>query len=180
MVGPVVFMKNILSHYKFNALISIVIATVLFTQWGYFWYAMLLDDVWQSLIGKTELELIALAERRGLIQTINTYFISFVQAVGLFLLIKLARIHQLKNYLKLLALVPLFFIIPALGNAVLFAGQPFELWILDSVHFWAGYILMGAVYWICLEGPKFVRSARWNSSQKIGAIDLTNRNTQKL
>ena len=173
MVGPVIFMINIFESYKFRSLVGIVTATVLFSQWGYFWYAMLLDDLWQMLIGKTELELIALAEQRGLIQSFNTYFISLVQALGLYLVIKISRVKKLQEYLTLLCLIPLLFIIPALGNAVLFAGQSFELWILDSVHFFAGYLLMGGVFWVSLEAPEFLARRRLNPVQKGVVSNIT-------
>lgn len=120
-------------------------ATILFTQWGYFWYAMLLDDVWQSLIGKTELELIQLAEQRGPIQSFYTYGISLVQVLGLSFLMPKLNAKSFWDYQVLGLAISTFLVIPALGNAVLFAGQSFQLWLMDSMHFWLGYALIAFI-----------------------------------
>ncbi len=128
--------------------LALALATIAFSQWGYFWYAMVFDDVWQSLIGHSELELIQLAERRGWVQTFNTYFISFVQASGLLALLFWSRVKSFFGYQAIAAICSLFIVVPALGNAVLFAGQSTSLWILDSFHFCLGYAGMALIFWI--------------------------------
>lgn len=138
--------------------LALILATVAFTKWGYFWYAMLLDDIWQVLIGRTEEELIALAERRGFLQTFNVWFISFVQACGLLALIRMARAKTLICYLLVALICGALLVIPALGNAVLFAGQSSPLWALDSVHFLCGYLGMALVFWLTLVwGPSTLK-----------------------
>ena len=42
-------------------ILAIVLATLAFSLWGYIWYATVFDDVWQSLIGRSEAELITMA-----------------------------------------------------------------------------------------------------------------------
>jgi len=53
-------------------LLAIVLATLAFTLWGYIWYATVFDDVWQSLISRSETELIEMAVARGRIQDVFT------------------------------------------------------------------------------------------------------------
>ena len=55
--------------------LAICLATIAFSLWGYFWYATLLDDVWQDLINTSEADLIAMANRRGSIQHVLTILI---------------------------------------------------------------------------------------------------------
>jgi len=50
-----------------------IMAVVSFTLWGYFWYAVLLDDIWQTLIARSEEELLGLAAARGFMQTVMSY-----------------------------------------------------------------------------------------------------------
>jgi hypothetical protein len=140
--------------------LALILATIAFTKWGYFWYAVLLDDVWQDLIGRTEVELIALAEARGFLQSFNSLFISFVQACGLLALIRMTKATGLFHYLAVALICGALLVIPALGNAVLFAGQSSPLWGLDSVHFLCGYLGMALVFWLVLEGfPTKFRSS---------------------
>ena len=47
-------------------ILAIILATLAFTLWGYIWYATVFDDVWQSLISRSETELIEMAVARGL------------------------------------------------------------------------------------------------------------------
>jgi len=143
-----------LQNIYFLTALALILATVAFTKWGYFWYAMLLDDIWQVLIGRTEEELIALAEGRGFLQTFNSWFVSLVQACGLLALIRMTKANGLFQYLSVALICGALLIIPALGNAVLFAGQSSQLWGLDSVHFLCGYLGMALVFWLTLEwGP---------------------------
>jgi hypothetical protein len=131
--------------------LALALATVAFTQWGFFWYAMLLDDIWQTLIGRTEEELIDLAAQRGFLQTFNSWFISLVQACGLLGLIQMAKAKSLLHYLFIALICGVLIVMPALGNAVLFAGQSSQLWGLDSLHFLCGYLGMALIFWLCLE-----------------------------
>jgi len=128
--------------------IALSLATISFTCWGYFWYAMLFDDLWQSLIGRSELELLRLAEKRGWLQSFNTYFISLAQASGLLVLIRWSRAKSYFEYQAIAAICSLLITVPVLGNAVLFAGQSTQLWLLDLIHFILGYAGMATVFWI--------------------------------
>lgn len=150
--------RRVLQNTSVLTALALILATVAFTKWGYFWYAMLLDDVWQVLIGRTEAELVALAEGRGFLQTFNSWFISLVQACGLLTLIRMTRAKTLFRYLLVALICGALIVIPALGNAVLFAGQSSKLWALDSVHFLFGYLGMALVFWLTLEwGPSKVK-----------------------
>ena len=131
-----------------RTVVILSVATFAFTQWGYIWYATVFDDVWQSLIGRTEQDLVALAVSRGPIQSFFTYFISFVQAVGLFVLINIARAKTFWDYQFIAAVVALMIAVPVLGNAVLFAGTSIALWGLDIAHFILGYAGIALVFFI--------------------------------
>ncbi len=143
--------RDILQNRSLLTGLAIVLATIAFTKWGYFWYAMLLDDIWQDLIGHTEEDLIILAQQRGFMQQFNSWFISFVQACGLLALFRMTKAKGLFHYLAVSLICGALIAIPALGNAVLFAGQSGQLWVLDSLHFQFGYIGMALVFWLCLE-----------------------------
>ena len=58
--------------------VAIILAAIAFSLWGYIWYATVFDDVWQSLIGNSEQDLIALAAARGQWQNFFVIFISLV------------------------------------------------------------------------------------------------------
>lgn len=178
LAGPFLY-KMYTAHIKsrLQVLFAILIAAFLFTQWGYFWYAMLLDDVWQSLIGKSELELIHLAEQRGVMQSISTHLISLVQAAGLFFVLFKCRSIRLLDYIAISFGISMLLIVPSLGNAVLFAGQSSQLWILDSGHFVFGYLLMGSTFWLVGWLAKIYK---FNASAPAGAKDPASPNTWAL
>ena len=138
-------------HHPIRILLAIVFATIAFTIWGFIWYATIFDDLWQSLITRSEDELVLLAEQRGFIQTIGKYAISLIQVVGIYTLIRLTRAQRLLEYLSIALICSLFIAIPALGNAVLFADQSDQLWWLDSGHFMLGYCGIALTFWIFLE-----------------------------
>ena len=128
--------------------LAIILSTFAFTQWGYIWYAVILDDTWQSLIGRTEDELIAMAAARGGIQTVLTYLISAVQVIGLLLLINMTCAKGFWAYQRVAVIVGFLFAVPILGNVVLFGGASKGLWALDVIHFIFGYIGIAIVFYV--------------------------------
>jgi len=139
---------HLFSVVKLRIFLAIILATIAFTQWGFIWYATLFDDLWQTLIDRTEEELLVMAVSRGFIQTILTYLISLVQAVGLFLLIHMTRAKTFLDYQIIAAIVSSMIALPVLGNAVLFEGATGALWVLDFSHFIWGYAGMAGVFFI--------------------------------
>jgi len=133
---------------KLNTALMLLLATWAFSFWGYIWYATLFDDLWQSLIGKTEGELILLAEKRGVSQSILTYVISFIQVLGLYILQSASTSKTFIDFQVRALVVSLFIAIPVLGNEVLFAGSSEKLWIFDSLHFIFGYAGIAVIFWI--------------------------------
>lgn len=163
-------LRELIHNQSMRIGLAVFLGTLAFTQWGYFWYAMLLDDVWQALIDHTEEELIHLAEQRGWLQSFNTYFISLVQACGLMILLALSRARSFFDYQVIGLVCSLLIATPVLGNAVLFAGQPSALWVLDFVHFILGYAGLALTFWICIEGlPSFFEylRGRFQVSQRL-------------
>ncbi|MDB2439053.1 DUF1761 domain-containing protein [Hellea sp.] len=144
-------LDDIFSLGKFRIVFAILLASIAFTQFGYIWYATIFDDVWQALINRTEEELIAMAVLRGFIQTVFTYLISAAQTLGLFLLIHIARAKSFWDYQIIAAIVSVMIAMPVLGNAVLFAGAPKTLWVLDFAHFILGYAGIAATLYIVLN-----------------------------
>ncbi len=128
--------------------LAIGLATIAFTHWGFIWYATIFDDVWQRLIGRTEDELISMAEARGVAQRIFTYVISAVQVLGLFLLFRIARCKTFWEYQMTAGIVSVMIAVPVLGNVVLFGGSSTALWVLDFVHFILGYAGIACVFCI--------------------------------
>lgn len=124
------------------------LATLAFTCWGYIWYATIFDDIWQDLIGQSENALIVMAETRGASQTIMTYVISLIQVLGLYFVQRLTKAKTFIDYQTRGLIVSLFLVVPALGNAVLFAGSSEKLWVLDSLHFILGYAGIMLVFWL--------------------------------
>lgn len=131
--------------------LALILASFAFTNWGFIWYATVFDDVWQSLIGRSEEELVILAEQRGFLQTFNTYFISLVQACGLLIMCKMTRIKAFHEYQLIAVVLSVLIATPVLGNAVLFAGQSTPLWVLDFMHFILGYAGMALIFWMVFE-----------------------------
>ena len=133
-------------------IIAIILAAIAFSLWGYIWYATVFDDVWQSLIGNSEQDLIALAAARGQWQNFFVIFISLLQAVGLFAVLRLTRAKTFLQYIGVSVLLSTLIVLPALGNATLFAGTPTRLLLLDYGHFLCGYV--GMAFVIFLIGHK--------------------------
>jgi len=133
---------------KIHAVFMVGLATLAFTCWGYIWYATIFDDIWQDLIGQSENALIVMAETRGASQTIMTYVISLIQVLGLYFVQRLTKAKTFIDYQTRGLIVSLFFVVPALGNAVLFAGSSEKLWVLDSLHFILGYAGIMLVFWL--------------------------------
>ena len=141
-------------------LLAICLATIAFTLWGYIWYATVFDDVWQSLIGRSEGELIDMAVARGQWQNFFTVFISLVQALGIYIALRLTRAQTFLHHIGVSILLSTLIVLPALGNATLFAGTPVQLLILDYGHFLCGYA--GMAFVIFLVAP-FTKKASENS-----------------
>ena len=128
--------------------LAVALSTFAFTQWGYVWYAVIFDDTWQSLIGRTEGELILMASARGVIQIVFTYLISAVQVIGLLILITMARAKSFWEYQFVAVIVGVLFAVPILGNVVLFGGASKGLWVLDVIHFIFGYVGIAIVLYV--------------------------------
>ena len=131
-----------------RTILAIVLATLAFSLWGYIWYATVFDDVWQSLIGRSEAELITMAETRGSIQDVFVVLISLVQAAGIFFALKFMRAKTFWHYMGVSVLLSTLLVLPALGNTTLFVGTPLNLLLLDYGHFLLGYAGMALVFFI--------------------------------
>ena len=131
---------------------AIILAALAFSIWGYGWYATLFDDVWQSLIGRSEQDLIDMTVTRGQIQNIMVIVISLIQAMGVWVLLKFSGAKTLFQYIGLGAIIATLIVLPALGNATLFAGTPFKLLVLDYGHFLLGYMGMALTMFL-LQSP---------------------------
>ena len=140
--------KHVFASGMLRSTLAFILATFAFTQWGFIWYATIFDDIWQTLIGRTEEELISMAVTRGSIQSFFTYFISAVQVLGLFLLIGIARAKTFWDHQIIAAIVSVMIAVPVLGNAVLFEGASTALWGLDIAHFILGYAGIALVIYI--------------------------------
>ena len=132
----------------FRILLAIVLATIAFTMWGFVWYATVFDDIWQVLIGRTESELIELANIRGRFQFLFTVLISLVQVVGIYLILRFTRASSFFKSLAVCAVLSTLIVLPALGNTTLFVGTPLLLLALDYGHFFFGYFGIALVIYI--------------------------------
>ena len=135
-------------------LFAIILATLAFSLWGYVWYATVFDDVWQSLIGRSEAELIELAAARGQFQNLFTVAISLVQVMGLFIFSKWVKARTFLHYMGLSFVLSSLIVLPSLGNATLFAGTPTALLVLDYGHFMLGYAGIAFVFFIICRPRK--------------------------
>ena len=129
-------------------ILAIILATLAFTLWGYIWYATVFDDVWQSLISRSEAELIEMAVARGRIQDVFTVLISLVQVLGIYAALKWVKARTFIHYIGLSLLLSTLVVMPALGNATLFAGTPLGLLVLDYGHFVFGYAGIALVFFL--------------------------------
>ena len=129
-------------------ILAIILATLAFTLWGYIWYATVFDDVWQSLISRSETELIDMAVARGRIQDVFTVLISLVQVLGIYAALKWVKARTFIHYIGLSLLLSTLVVMPALGNATLFAGTPVGLLVLDYGHFVFGYAGIALVFFL--------------------------------
>ena len=129
-------------------ILAIILATLAFTLWGYIWYATVFDDVWQSLISRSETELIDMAVARGRIQDVFTVVISLVQVLGIYAALKWVKARTFIHYIGLSLLLSTLVVMPALGNATLFAGTPVGLLVLDYGHFVFGYAGIALVFFL--------------------------------
>jgi len=134
-------------------LLAIILATLAFTLWGYIWYATVFDDIWQSLIGRSEAELIDMAAARGGLQRFFTYLISLVQVIGIFIFARWIKARTFVQYISLSLLLSSLIVLPSLGNATLFAGTPTKLLALDYGHFMLGYAGIAFVFFL-IRRPK--------------------------
>ena len=129
-------------------ILAIILATLAFTLWGYIWYATVFDDVWQSLISRSETELIDMAVARGRIQDVFTVLISLVQVLGIYAALKWVKARTFIHYIGVSLLLSTLLVMPALGNATLFAGTPLGLLVLDYGHFVFGYAGIALVFFL--------------------------------
>ena len=129
-------------------ILAIILATLAFTLWGYIWYATVFDDVWQSLISRSEAELIEMAVARGRIQDVFTVLISLVQVLGIYAALKWVKARTFIHYIGVSLLLSTLLVMPALGNATLFAGTPLGLLVLDYGHFVFGYAGIALVFFL--------------------------------
>ena len=129
-------------------ILAIILATLAFTLWGYIWYATVFDDVWQSLISRSETELIEMAVARGRIQDVFTVLISLVQVLGIYAALKWVKARTFIHYIGVSLLLSTLLVMPALGNATLFAGTPLGLLVLDYGHFVFGYAGIALVFFL--------------------------------
>ena len=129
-------------------LLAIVLATLAFSLWGYIWYATVFDDVWQSLIGRSEAALIEMTVARGPIQDVFVIVISLIQVVGIMLALKWVKAKTFLQYIGLCVLLSTLIVLPAIGNTTLFVGTPVNLLLLDYGHFLCGYAGIALVLFI--------------------------------
>lgn len=127
-------------------ILAICLATIAFTLWGYFWYATLLDDIWQDLINTSESDLITLASIRGAIQNILTILISLIQVIGIYIALRWSKASTFISHIVVSLVLSVLIVLPAIGNATLFAGTPFLLLLLDFGHFCLGYAGIAFVF----------------------------------
>jgi len=139
-------------------LLAIFLATLAFTLWGYFWYATLLDDIWQELINKSEADLIVLAAARGPLQNIFTILISLIQVLGIYVALRWNKSVSFTHYMATSLVLSCLIVLPAIGNATLFAGTPVKLLMLDFGHFCLGY--MGIAFVFFLISPRNTTSTK--------------------
>jgi len=128
--------------------LAIILATIAFTLWGYIWYATIFDDIWQSLISRSETELINLAGRRGPIQYAYIFLISWLHVIGIFISLKWIHANSFKHYMGLSFILSSLIILPAIGNTTLFVGTSFKLLMLDYGHFLFGYAGIALIFFI--------------------------------
>jgi len=128
--------------------LAIILATLAFSLWGFIWYATVFDDVWQSLIFRSEQSLIDMAIARGHWNDVFVIFISLVQALGIWAALKFTRARKFWHYMAVSFGLSSLIVLPALGNATLFAGTPVKLLILDYGHFACGYAGMALVMFL--------------------------------
>ena len=129
-------------------ILAICLATIAFTLWGYFWYATLLDDIWQDLINTSETDLIALSVSRGSLQTILTVLISLIQVIGVFIALRGSKASTFLKHIGVSLVLSVLIVLPAIGNTTLFVGTPFMLLLLDFGHFCVGYSGIAFVFYL--------------------------------
>ena len=142
-------------------ILAIILATLAFTLWGYIWYATVFDDAWQSLISRSETELIEMAVARGRIQDVFTVLISLVQVLGIYAALKWVKARTFIHYIGLSLLLSTLVVMPALGNATLFAGTPLGLLVLDYGHFVFGYAGIALVFFLLKSPTKKAPEKLW-------------------
>jgi len=129
-------------------ILAIILASIAFSLWGYIWYATVFDDVWQSLIGRSEQDLINLSRARGPIQNFFVMFISLLQALAIYGVLKWVKASSFWHYMGVSLLLSTLVVLPSIGNTTLFVGTPLELLVLDYGHFLFGYAGMALVFFI--------------------------------
>jgi len=138
-------------------ILAIILATTAFSLWGYIWYATVFDDVWQSLIGRSETDLINLAVARGPIQDFWVMFISLVQVVAILIALKWVKARTFTQYMGVSILLSTLVVLPSIGNTTLFVGTPIGLLLLDYGHFLFGYAGIALVLFITVPRQPFLQ-----------------------
>jgi len=101
-------------------ILAIILASIAFSLWGYIWYATVFDDVWQSLIGRSEQDLINLSRARGPIQNFFVMFISLLQALAIYGVLKWVKASSFWHYMGVSLLLSTLVVLPSIGNTTLF------------------------------------------------------------
>lgn len=133
-----------------RVILAMILASIAFSMWGYLWYATVFDDVWQSLIGQTETDLLHLAISRGPIQDVFVLLISLVQAIGIYLVLVWRRARTFVQHIGVSIALSTLIVLPSIGNATLFTGTQLLLLLLDYGHFLLGYAGIAFVFFIML------------------------------
>ncbi len=134
-------------------ILAICLATLAFSLWGYIWYATIFDDIWQGLINRSEADLIALAVARGSLQNVLTLLISLIQVLGIYTVLYWSKASTFLQHIGTALILAVLIVLPALGNATLFAGTPFMLLLVDFAHFSLGYAGIAFVFYLILPKP---------------------------
>jgi len=150
-----------------RSIIAIILATLAFSLWGYIWYATVFDDVWQSLIGQSETDLLNLAIARGPIQDALVILISLVQVIAIYVLLRGLKAQSFMQYMKVSLLLSTLVVLPSIGNTTLFVGTPLGLLWLDYGHFLFGYAGIALVFFIIDHLAKNTGSLRKSLFKRV-------------
>ena len=77
-----------------------------------------------------------------------------MQVIGVFIALRWSKAATFIGHISVSLVLSVFIVLPALGNATLFAGTPLELLILDFIHFCLGYAGIAFVFFLILPKSK--------------------------